>query len=76
MELTVRSAKVLSKLGLVYVGDLVQQTPKELLKVANFGRQSLTEINEVLAGMDLSLGMQLDGWPPEDIEAMAKQIDL
>ncbi|MEO5351144.1 MAG: DNA-directed RNA polymerase subunit alpha [Magnetococcus sp. YQC-3] len=76
LELTVRTAKVLSKLGLVYVGDLVQKTSKELLKFPNFGKRSIGEINETLAGMELSLGMQLDGWPPENVEAIAKQMEL
>ncbi|MBF0140578.1 MAG: DNA-directed RNA polymerase subunit alpha [Magnetococcales bacterium] len=76
MGLTIRSANGLRGAGVIYVGDLVQKAEKDLLKIPNFGRKSLGEINDTLAGMDLSLGMQLDGWPPEDVEAMARRMDL
>ncbi|MEO5351019.1 MAG: DNA-directed RNA polymerase subunit alpha [Magnetococcus sp. YQC-3] len=76
LELTVRSANVLSKLDLLYVGDLVQKDAKDLLKLPNFGKKSIDEIKELLAGMELELGMQLDGWPPEDFEAISKQVEL
>ncbi len=76
MELTVRSSKVIRNSGIVYVGDLVQKTAKDLLKLPNFGRSSLNEINEVLEGMGLSLDMTLEGWPPADIEVMAKRMDV
>src|SRR6266545_300522 len=33
------------------------------LKTKNFGRKSLNEIKEILAGMGLSLGMKLDNYP-------------
>jgi DNA-directed RNA polymerase subunit alpha len=35
-----------------------------MLKTKNFGRKSLNEIKEILAGMGLSLGMKLDNYPP------------
>jgi DNA-directed RNA polymerase subunit alpha len=34
-----------------------------MLKTKNFGRKSLNEIKEILAGMGLSLGMKLDNYP-------------
>ena len=34
-----------------------------MLKTKNFGRKSLNEIKEILAGMGLSLGMKLEGLP-------------
>jgi DNA-directed RNA polymerase subunit alpha len=40
--------------------ELVQKTEGEMLKTKNFGRKSLNEIKEILAGMGLSLGMRLD----------------
>jgi DNA-directed RNA polymerase subunit alpha len=41
----------------------VQKTEAEMLKTKNFGRKSLNEIKEILAGMGLSLGMKLDNYP-------------
>ena len=37
-----------------------------MLKTKNFGRKSLNEIKELLAGMGLSLGMKLDGFPSRE----------
>jgi DNA-directed RNA polymerase subunit alpha len=38
-----------------------------MLKTKNFGRKSLNEIKDVLGEMNLSLGMDLEGFvPPED----------
>ena len=36
---------------------------------------SLNEIKEVLASMGLRLGMDIPGWPPENIEEMAKKLE-
>ncbi len=68
LELTVRSANCLKAENIFYIGDLVQRTEVELLKTPNLGKKSLTEIKDVLASKGLSLGMKLEGWPPEDLK--------
>ena len=75
LELSVRSANCLKNDNIVYIGDLVQKTEAEMLRTPNFGRKSLNEIKEVLAQMELRLGMDLPGWPPENIEEMAKKLE-
>ena len=75
LELSVRSANCLKNDNIVYIGDLIQKTEAEMLRTPNFGRKSLNEIKEVLAGMGLHLGMEVPDWPPEDIEALAKKYD-
>jgi len=75
LELSVRSANCLKNDNIVYIGDLVRKTEAEMLKTPNFGRKSLNEIKEVLAGMDLRFGMDVDGWPPENIEELAKKYE-
>ncbi|MBN2495139.1 MAG: DNA-directed RNA polymerase subunit alpha [Deltaproteobacteria bacterium] len=67
LELSVRSANCLENANIRYIGDLVQKTEAEMLKTKNFGRKSLKEIKDILAEMNLSLGMQLDGWPPKGL---------
>jgi DNA-directed RNA polymerase subunit alpha len=67
LELTVRSANCLKAESILYIGDLVQRTEVELLKTPNLGKKSLTEIKDVLASHDLSLGMKLDNWPPASL---------
>ncbi len=68
LELTVRSANCLKAEDIFYIGDLIQKTEVELLKAPNLGKKSLTEIKDVLAAHDLSLGMRLDNWPPAGLE--------
>ncbi len=75
LELSVRSANCLKNDNIIYIGDLVQKTETEMLRTPNFGRKSLNEIKELLAGMDLHLGMQVEGWPPEDIETLSASVD-
>ena len=75
LELSVRSANCLKNDNIVYIGDLVQKTEQEMLRTPNFGRKSLNEIKEVLAGMGLGLGMTVTGWPPENIEDLAKKLE-
>lgn len=67
LELTVRSANCLKAENVRFLGDLVQYTESDLLKIPNLGRKSLTEIKSVLTDRGLSLGMRLDDWPPEEL---------
>jgi len=75
LELSVRSANCLKNDNIVYIGDLVQKSEQEMLRTPNFGRKSLNEIKEVLTSMGLSLGMTVPGWPPENIEELAKRLE-
>jgi DNA-directed RNA polymerase subunit alpha len=75
LELSVRSANCLKNDNIVYIGDLIQKTEAEMLRTPNFGRKSLNEIKEVLAQMGLHLGMDVTGWPPENIEELAKRFE-
>jgi DNA-directed RNA polymerase alpha subunit len=43
-----------------------------LLRTPNFGRKSLNEIKEVL--VQTGLGMEVPGWPPKNIEELAKHV--
>jgi len=75
LELSVRSANCLKNENIVYIGDLVKKTEGEMLKTPNFGRKSLNEIKEILTQMGLHLGMQVPGWPPENIEELIKKLE-
>lgn len=65
LELTVRSANCLKAENIYYIGDLVQRTEHDLLRIRDLGRKSLNEIKEVLASRGLSLGTKLEHWPPQ-----------
>ena len=75
LELSVRSANCLKNDNIVYIGDLVQIPEGEMLRTPNFGRKSLNEIKDVLSHMGLTLGMEVEGWPPENIEDLAKKVN-
>ena len=71
LELSVRSANCLQNANIRLIGELVQRTEAEMLKTKNFGRKSLNEIKDVLASMELELGMKLEGFPDRrEIERM------
>lgn len=67
LELTVRSANCLKAENINFIGDLVQRTETELLKTPNLGKKSLNEIKGILAERGLSLGLRIEGWPPESL---------
>ncbi|MFV1951232.1 MAG: DNA-directed RNA polymerase subunit alpha [Nitrospinota bacterium] len=68
LELSVRSANCLKNADIHTIVDLVQKTEADMLKTRNFGRKSLDEIKEILEGMNLSLGMNLDDLELEKVE--------
>lgn len=61
LELSVRSANCLKTANIKTIGDLVRKSESDMLKYKNFGRKSLNEIKEILKGMGLSFGMDVDG---------------
>ena len=75
LELSVRSQNCLKNDNIVYIGDLVIKTEAEMLKTPNFGRKSLNEIKEILSSYNLKFGMDIDGWPPENLAELAKRYE-
>ena len=65
LELPVRAYNCLKASNIRAIGELVRLNEAELLETRNFGRKSLNEIKESLAGMGLSLGMNLESFRPE-----------
>ena len=60
LELSVRSANCLKTANIKTIGDLVRKSESDMLKYKNFGRKSLNEIKEILGGMGLSFGTDVD----------------
>lgn len=60
LELSVRSANCLKDATIKTISELVKKTESELLGFRNFGKKSLTEINDLLKVMGLHLGMKVD----------------
>ena len=57
LELSVRASNCLESVKVDTVGQLVQMTEADLLKIRSFGKTSLREIKRKLADIGLSLGM-------------------
>jgi DNA-directed RNA polymerase subunit alpha len=55
LELGVRSYNCLKRVGIETIGDLVTKTEVELAAIPNFGRKSIEEVKETLAGHGLTL---------------------
>jgi DNA-directed RNA polymerase subunit alpha len=55
LDLSVRPYNCLKRASINTVGDLLQRTEDEIVNVKNFGRKSLDEVKEKLAGMGLEL---------------------
>jgi len=66
LELSVRSSNCLREARIKTIGDLVRRSELEMLKYRNFGKKSLAEINKILGGMSLSLGMKIDDSKEKD----------
>ena len=60
LELSVRSYNCLKNANIQTIGQLVMKTEADMLKTKNFGRKSLNEIKEILAGMGLSFGINVN----------------
>jgi DNA-directed RNA polymerase subunit alpha len=55
LNLSVRSRKCMTRLGIATIGELVTRTPDELLSAKNFGVTSLNEIRDKLTEMGMKL---------------------
>lgn len=60
LELSVRSSNCLREANIKTIADLVKRGEDEMLGFKNFGKKSLTEIKQLLGGMGLTLGIQID----------------
>ena len=55
LELSVRSYNCLKRAAINSVGDLIQRTEDDMIKVRNLGKKSLEEVDAKLNEMGLSL---------------------
>jgi len=55
LDMSVRTSMCLANASITTVGDLVQKSKTEMLRVPNLGRKSLNEVEEILSAMGLRL---------------------
>ena len=59
MDLSVRALNCLKAADVETLGELVQFNKNDLLKFRNFGKKSLTELDELVERKGLSFGMNV-----------------
>ena len=59
MDLSVRALNCLKAADVETLGELVKFNKNDLLKFRNFGKKSLTELDELLDNLNLSFGMDI-----------------
>ncbi len=59
MDLSVRALNCLKAADVETLGELVRYNKNDLLKFRNFGKKSLTELDELLDRLNLSFGMEI-----------------
>ena len=59
LDLSVRALNCLKAAEIDTLGDLVQFDKNDMLKFRNFGKKSLTELEELVENKGLSFGMNL-----------------
>ena len=59
MDLSVRALNCLKAADVDTLGDLVVYNKNDLLKFRNFGKKSLTELDDLLTNMNLTFGMDI-----------------
>ena len=59
LDLSVRALNCLKSVGVETLGELVRFNKTDLLKFRNFGKKSLTELDELLANHKLNFGMDI-----------------
>jgi DNA-directed RNA polymerase subunit alpha len=65
LDLSVRALNCLKAAEVETLGDLVKFNKNDLLKFRNFGKKSLTELDELLDTMSLSFGMDVSKYKLE-----------
>ena len=66
MDLSVRALNCLKAADVETLGDLVSYNKNDLLKFRNFGKKSLTELEELVISKGLSFGMNVSKYLDKD----------
>ena len=65
MNLSVRALNCLKAADVDTLGDLVQYNKTDLLKFRNFGKKSLSELDDLLEGLNLQFGTDISKYKLE-----------
>jgi DNA-directed RNA polymerase subunit alpha len=65
LDLSVRALNCLKAADVDTLGDLCTYNKNDLLKFRNFGKKSLTELEDLLQSMNLTFGMDISRYKLE-----------
>lgn len=68
LDIPVRSLNSLKSEGITYVGELIQLSEANLMKIPNLGKKSVLEITSTLQLQDLNLDTVVETWAPKEVE--------
>jgi DNA-directed RNA polymerase subunit alpha len=68
LELSVRSSNCLKAAEIKSLEDLVRKTEADMLKYRNFGRKSLSELQEILVKLGLSFAMDVQKYQDDYVD--------
>ena len=74
MDFSVRTLACLKSYDIETLGDVVTYNKTDLLKIRNFGKKSLAEVEDVLDSLDLSFGMDISKYMLEGTDAKYRSI--
>jgi len=75
-NISVRINNCLQNTKIETIGDLIQKSEQDLLKIKYFGRKCLRGIKDALSKNGMSLGKPLSEEKPRSKEERAKELDL
>lgn len=74
LQLSTKVINLFTLERIIYLGDLVQKTEDEILRFPNIGKKSLNELKQILAKMNLSLGMKISDWNEANVNKLVSEI--
>lgn len=74
LDLSVRTLICLKSYDIETLSDVVTYNKTDLLKIRNFGKKSLAEVEDVLDSLDLSFGMDISKYMLEGTDAKYRSI--
>ena len=76
MNLSVRALNCLKAADVETLGDLVQYNKTDLLKFRNFGKKSLTELDDLLESLNLSFGTDITKYKLDELDDLLESLNL
>ena len=75
IEMPIRAHNAFVKANIVYLGDLINISYKELISMSNLGRKSLELVANCIMKYNLRFDMNISPWPPADLLNLRKQYE-